>query len=131
MDAPRPGGGDDVREERRRDALAPVGRSGAHRLDLGVRNVELPDRAAPHDRAGPVSDRPEGDAGGAERLDVERVLALGRRDRPHVGEVLLEHRGDVGRGRVLDADVHARRLHYARGRENFFSSSVTGRAMRS
>jgi hypothetical protein len=60
-----------------RDALAQVRVRRAHRLDLGVRLVELLDGTAAH-QFGALPDGPERDLRPEQAVEVERVDALGR-----------------------------------------------------
>ena len=91
----------------RRHALPAMRRRRPHRLDLAVRGVELLERAAPGER--PVRPGgPERDVSAPQPVEIERVHALGRRDAPHVGEVLVEQRADLGAGQVVASNQHGR-----------------------
>jgi hypothetical protein len=80
-------------------------RQGPHRLDLGVLRVQLLQRPAA-DYAVAVHDRPERDPRPAQRLQIQGVLALRRRDRQHLCDVLVEESGDLRTGQVVDHDFH-------------------------
>jgi hypothetical protein len=49
---------------------------------------------------------PERDARLTEPGEVERVHALGRRERMHAAQVLFEERADLGAGEVVGDDAH-------------------------
>ena len=78
-----------------------------HRLELAVLRVELLERdAAEHLVA--LLEGPERDPRIGEPGDVERVDALGRRGRVHVGEVILEQPEHAGVGEVAERDRDSR-----------------------
>ncbi|MFN9772166.1 MAG: hypothetical protein ACK54X_06010 [Burkholderiales bacterium] len=94
-----------MREHRAAGAAAAQRARRAHRLDLAVpRVVQFLQRAAAEQQVA-VAHRPEGDRGDLQATDVERVHALRGRLRVHVAQVLLEQRGDVGGGGVVELDA--------------------------
>src|SRR6187401_3266869 len=85
-----------------------MSRDGAHRLDLAVAGVELLEGTAPQElRALPRG--PERDVGLTQRVEVERVHALGWRVQEHALAVLLHQAYHFGAAQIVDSDVHVHR----------------------
>lgn len=98
---------DDVRQQRPPRATTPQLLGGAHRFHLAMPLVQLLQRSAAQQQWA-VPGRPERDRGRAQGRQIERMHALGRRQRMHAAQMLLEQ-GVNGRVReVIDFDVHAR-----------------------
>jgi hypothetical protein len=70
-----------------------------------VAHIQPLDRTAT-DEGLSVPDRPERDLRLAQAVEIEGVLALQRRDGPHLLHVRFEERGNLRTGQVVHHDLH-------------------------
>jgi hypothetical protein len=100
-----------VLEDARADPLAAVSGGCAHGLDLAAARVDLVQRSTAEQFTARPG-RPEGDARGAQALEVEGMHALGRGDRVHVIEVIAQEADDLRACQFVLANLEAE--HYFR-----------------
>lgn len=95
---------DDVLQQVRGDAFATMCWRSAHGFDFRVFAIQF-EECATSQQSGPIGYAPEGDLGTAQRLDIQRVNAFGRRMQRHVIEVFSEQPRYRCTARIVDRNV--------------------------